>query len=356
MKKRVLLITGSGGLIGLAASSRLAGAFQVIGLDREKPRHAVPGVEYIETDIGSDESVQRALQEVRKRYGENFASVLHLAAYFDFSGEPSPKYDQITVAGTRRLLQGLKTFHLEQFIFSSTMLVHAPCRPGERINEDWPLDPRWPYPESKVNTERLILAERGNIPGVLFRIAGVYDDRCHLLPLAHQIQHIYEHMLISRMFPGDPSRGQAVIHLDDVIGAFALAIERRSHLPPETILLVGEGETLSYGDLQRELGCLIHGKEWQTTRIPTSLAQVGAWFMQKLPFRSEPLVTPRMIPFADDHYALDTSRAHTLLDWEPQNSLRQTLPEMVEALRSDALSWYHENKIEPPAWLKQQAA
>lgn len=31
--------------------------------------------------------------------------MIHLAAYFDLTGEPNPKYDEITVQGTERLLK-----------------------------------------------------------------------------------------------------------------------------------------------------------------------------------------------------------------------------------------------------------
>jgi len=113
--------------------------------------------------------------------------VVHLAAYYDFAGEPSPLYDEVTVRGTERLLRGLREFEVEQFIFSSTMLVHAPCEPGRRIDEKWPLEPKWDYPKSKVATEQLILAEHGATPVVLLRIAGVYDDDCHSIPIANQI-------------------------------------------------------------------------------------------------------------------------------------------------------------------------
>jgi hypothetical protein len=41
------------------------------------------------------------------------------------------------------------------------MLVHAPCEPGQQIDEDWPVDPKWDYPQSKVRTEQLIRAEHG---------------------------------------------------------------------------------------------------------------------------------------------------------------------------------------------------
>ena len=50
------------------------------------------------------------------------------------------------------------------FAFSSTMLIHRPAEPGEFITEDWPIEPTWAYPESKVRTEQMIHDERGEIP------------------------------------------------------------------------------------------------------------------------------------------------------------------------------------------------
>ena len=63
------------------------------------------------------------------------------------------------------------------------MLVHAPCEPDQRINEDWPIEPKWDYPKSKVEPEKLIFHKRGKVPVLLLRIAGVYDDRAHSIPL-----------------------------------------------------------------------------------------------------------------------------------------------------------------------------
>ena len=50
----------------------------------------------------------RGLERVRYAYGTHIASVIHLAAYYDFFGRPSAKYDEITVHGTGRLLRGLQ--------------------------------------------------------------------------------------------------------------------------------------------------------------------------------------------------------------------------------------------------------
>jgi nucleoside-diphosphate-sugar epimerase len=346
-QQEVILITGSSGLIGSAAVNRLAARFRVVGFDRDGPPHPPPAAECVCVDLTSDESVHEALARVRYGYGERIASVIHLAAYYDFSGEPSPLYDTITVRGTERLLRGLQDFAVEQFVFSSTMLVHAPCEPDERIDEEWPLKPKWDYPKSKLATEELIRAERGNIPAVLLRMAGVYDNRCHSIPLAHQIQRIYERRLTSRVFPGNTAHGQAYLHLDDLIDALALAAQRRAKLPPDLTLLLGEPEALSFDELQHTFGRLIHGEEWETREIPKALAKAGAWFQDVIP-GEEPFIKPWMIDLADDHYALDITRARTVLGWEPRRSLRETLPTMIADLKADPIRWYRANKLEPP--------
>ena len=52
------------------------------------------------------------------------------------------------------------------------MLVHRPAEPGQFIDEDWPIEPTWAYPASKVATEQVIRDGRGDIPAALLRIAG----------------------------------------------------------------------------------------------------------------------------------------------------------------------------------------
>ena len=285
----IVIVTGSNGTIGDAVMRRFAGRFDdVVGFDRKAPNPPPPGCTAVDVDITSDESVQEGLRVIREHHGAHIASVIHLAAYYDFLGEPSPKYDEITVRGTGRLLRGLHEldFQVEQFVFSSTMLVHRPAEPGQFINEDWPVEPTWAYPESKVRTEQLIRDERGGIPAVLLRISGVYDDLCHSIPLAHQIQRIYERQLTSRLYAGSTSHGQSFMHLDDLVDAIAIVVERRAALPPELPLLLGEPEPLSYDEVQHTFARLIHGEDLETLEVPgvlAPLAKAGAWVMQKLP-------------------------------------------------------------------------
>jgi nucleoside-diphosphate-sugar epimerase len=351
----VVIVTGSSGFIGSAVVRRLSDGFRIVGFDREGQPHPPREAECVSVDLRSDETLKTAFERVGYAYGDRIAAVVHLAAYYDFSGEPSPLYDEITVRGTARLLRSLRAFDVEQLVFSSSMLVHAPCDPGERINESSPLGPKWDYPRSKADTEALIRRERGPIHAVSLRIAGVYDDECHSIPLANQMQRIYERKLTSKVFPGDVSHGQAFVHRDDVVEAIATTVERRHRLGADETFVIGEPETLSYDQLQRAFGRLIHDEAWETRPIPKALAKAGAWVEDQVP-GEEPFIKPWMIDLADDHYALDITRARTVLGWEPRRSLRETLPRMVSALKADPLKFYQKNKLETPSWLEESVA
>ncbi|NDP49176.1 MAG: NAD(P)-dependent oxidoreductase, partial [Sulfuriferula multivorans] len=324
-EKKIVLITGSNGRIGTAVMERLTRRFSdVVGFDRKAPSPPPPGCTHIPVDMTSDDSVREGLRILREHHGTHIAAVVHLAAYYDFLGKPSPKYDEVTVEGTGRLLRGLREgtgrmlrgqregFAVEQFIFASTMLVHRPGEPGVFLTEDSPIGPTWAYPESKVRTEALIRAERGEIPAVILRFAGVYDDVCHAPPLAHQIQRIYERQLAGHLYSGETSHGQAFIHLDDAVDAIERAVERRAKLPPEVAILIGEPEALSYDELQHTFSRLIRDESWETHNVPGPIAKAGAWVQDHIPGQ-DPFIKPWMIDRANDHYALDITRAHTLL-------------------------------------------
>jgi nucleoside-diphosphate-sugar epimerase len=349
MRQSVILVTGSSGLIGTRLVRKLSGKYRVVGLDLTEP----PGdltAEWIRCDLTSDCSVAESLAQVEKQFGSQLASVVHLAAYYDFSGESSPLYDKLTVEGTRRLLRNLRKLHTEQFIFSSTLLVMRPADEDELLTARSPTQAEWEYPRSKLRAEHVIFEERGEIPAVILRIAGVYDEDCHSLPIAQQISRIHQKQLESYFFPGDKDHGQAFVHLDDTIACIRTAIERRKVLDPHEVFLIGEEDVMSYADLQEEIGRLLHGREWPTIRIPKSVAKAGAWVKEKLATSEEdqPFIKPWMIDLADQHYPVSGQRARERLGWKPEHTLRKILPEMIERLKRDPPAWYEANKIPYP--------
>ncbi|MEP9355692.1 vitamin K epoxide reductase family protein [Xanthobacter sp. KR7-65] len=358
IEKPLVVITGAAGNLGRSIGAVLSNDYRVVGLDRSDEPATFPT---FKADFASDASVESALENLRAEFGSQIASVIHLVAYFDFTGEDHPLYRTVNVDGTKRLLRTLQRFEVGQFVYASTMLVHKPCRPGERIDERQPIQPRWAYPASKAEAERTIRAEHGRIPYVILRLAGVYDQRWLVPTLAHQIARIYERDFQSYFYAGSTLVGQAMVHREDMLDAFRQTVEHRGKLPSGTELLIGEADAIGYDALQDELGYLMHGVEdWPTLRLPKPFAAAGAWAQARLePAIPDlidegvaPFVKPFMVSLADDHYALDTRRARELIGWEPRHRLKDELHSIVVTLKSDPAGWYAANGLPAPAWVK----
>jgi UDP-glucose 4-epimerase len=123
-EKPVVIVTGSSGLIGARIIERLASRYRIVGLDKEGNPYPPKEAECVNVDITESDSIKSALERLRYGYGDKIASVIHLAAYYDFSGKPSPLYEEVTVKGTEKFIKELQTFQVEQFIFSSTNLIY----------------------------------------------------------------------------------------------------------------------------------------------------------------------------------------------------------------------------------------
>lgn len=361
-QRPLVLITGATGNLGQTLARSLCEDYRIIGLDL-KPRETTFPVEA--ADFSSAASIELALHKIRAAYGARIASVIHLVAYFDFTNADDPRYRSVNIEGTRHLLRALQAFEVEQFVYASTMLVHAPCRPGERIDESQAIDPRWAYPRSKAAAEEVVRQEHGHIPYVNLRLAGVYDDQTMVPTMAQQFARIYERDFQSYFYSGNTLVGQAMLHRDDMLDAFRRTIDRRATLPPETAILVGEADAMGYDALQDRLGALLHGTDdWPTVQVPKAVAAAGLWAQSRLePLIPDaidkgqpPFVRPFMAEMADDHYALDTSRARQLLGWEPQHRFKDELPRLTQALKDDPPAWYRRNGVTPPHWVSSASA
>jgi len=355
-QKPLILITGSSGLIGGKLVQTLSSDYRIVGLDIQPPAEQSPAYPWIECDMTDDESVASSLESVRDQYGSSVASVIHLAAYYDFSGEPSPLYQDLTVEGTRRLLRGLGQFdEVEQFVFSGTLLVMKSAEDDRPVDASSPVEAEWAYPRSKLAAERVIEEEHGQIAAVVLRMAGVYDDDGHSLPISQHIRRIYEKQLESYFFPGDKTAGQAFIHLDDLATCVQRVVECRKSLYPYEVFVIGEEDVMSYEELQETIGKMIHRREWPALRIPKVAAKAGAWVKEKLAGDEEeaPFIKPWMVDLADQNYPVNIRQARTKLNWEPKHTLRDTLPEMIARLRENPRRWYETNGLPVPENVQQ---
>lgn len=351
-----LLITGSDGFIGSALVKHFSADYRILGLDRS-PSQQHPGFTGIQCDLTDHAAIKQALQSARESTG-HFAAVIHLAAYFDFSGEEHPLYQKLNVEGTRLLLDALKDFNVDRFIYASTILVHRPGEPGLPVTEDSPLEPGWTYPISKLAAEEIIRQECTS-PFAILRLAGLYTEYCQSPTLAHQIDRIYQDKLTGRVYSGNPNRGQSALHIEDMLSALAATVEHRLDLPRDFTALIGEPQVSTYNALQNAIGEALHGEPGHTISVPKPLAKLGAWAQEKaevlipdsIDQGQKPFIRPFMIDLSEDHYELDISHAIKHLGWRPKHSLRDELSTLMARFKEDPQHWYKVNKITSPAWL-----
>lgn len=360
--KPVVVITGASGNLGRTLAASLRDDYRLVGLDRDEDDTL--GFPSFAVDLADDDSVVHAMEHIADLCGRKLAAVIHLVAYFDSTGEENPLYQTVNVDGTRRMLEALRDFEVERFIYASTMLVHAPCKPGEHIAETDPYGPLYIYPQSKLQAEQIIREGHGDMPYAILRFAGVYDEETVVPTLAQQIARIYERDFQSYFYSASTLVGQAMLHRDDMVDAVQRTLACRRELPADTVLLIGESDAPGYDALQDEIGYLIHGQEdWPTLRVPKTLASAGAWLQARmepavpdaLDQGEEPFIKPYMIAMSDAHYALDTRRAERLLGWRPAHRLKETLPAIVESLKRDPVAWYRRNGMTPPPTIAEAA-
>ncbi len=351
--KPFYLITGSSGFLGRALSQHFCSKGNlVIGLDNEGP----PDKNWLFCDLTSDESVRKTFNLLKAEHGDQIKAVFHLAAYYDFSGKDSELYKTLNLDGTRRLLRELKSFEVGQFVFPSSILVYRANKPGERLTEKSYIEPKWQYPRSKVETERLLAEQHGSMQTVIMRIAGIYDDMCRSIPLSHQIQRIYERQFEGHLYSGNFDVRQSFIHVKDIVSAFDASIEKSSTLPKFSVFNIGGEEAMSYKEIQDEIAKLLYGEPWTTIEIPKAIAKAGAWIENELAIKNKPFIKPWMIDRASDNYELIIDKALLALNWAPSTTVAATLPKMIEELLSDPVNWYRLNKLILPAHLKERTA
>ena len=345
-----MLITGALGRIGQAAIRRFKHKYTIVGLDIFEKQEE--GVEHLVMDISNDESVKKTMAYIKDKYGSKLGPVLHLAAYYSFAKGSFTPYEKITIQGTRRILDSLKNFEVEQFYFASTLLVYKPCLPGQKMTESWPVVPKWDYPRSKVLTEKVIRDHPSNFSKVVMRIAGCYDDECHSIPISNNIKRIYEHQIEGHLYPGALSHGNPFLHLEDLIDACEASIARANDLPHYFLVNITEDKTIPYGDFQNRISQILEHRDFKVLRIPKWVAKTGAWVENKLP-GFDPFIEPWMIDLADDHYEMDISLAKQKLGWSPKHFVGTSLPVMMQLLKTDPKKWYQINGLPISTYLEK---
>jgi nucleoside-diphosphate-sugar epimerase len=252
-----VLVTGASGFIGRALSERLsATGHEPVALVRRAGSEP-PGARAAAGDLLDGERLAAVLAE------EQPDCVVHLAAEIA-SQRSEHKLREVNVGGTERLLAACTALaHPVRFVFSSTVVTGEAH--GALLSEEQPLPVATPYGRSKRECERLISAS--GLDAVIVRPSHVYG------PGGWYAEELVPRLRQPGRFAviGSGSNMWDVVHVDDVVQALTLAIERAA---PGSLYHVADDEPISYYDFMAltadRLGT------GPPRRIPAALARIVA--------------------------------------------------------------------------------
>lgn len=152
----MILVTGGGGFLGGAVVRRLlARGEQVRSLQRrDVPELRALGAEVVCADLADRAAVSRA--------AEGCVAVIHCAAKAGVWG-PYEDYYRANVLGTQHVLAACREQGIRRLVYTSTPSVIHAGGDVEGVDESLPLASHFdtPYPATKAEAERLVLAANG---------------------------------------------------------------------------------------------------------------------------------------------------------------------------------------------------
>ena len=304
---RKIAITGAAGYIGQMLLERLAGKPELeklTALDLRPPNPLPEKTEFIPCDIRDPRLVEHLA-------GADI--VVHLAFIVAPIHDLQATYD-INLRGTRNLLTAVEKTRPDKLVIASSVAAYGlQPRSVELIDENTPLrgDSSSYYNHSKrLVEEHLDIFEKRNPDIILTRLRPsiLLGPRNH--NFAHEIGKLPVALEVREglFLP--------VVHEEDVIEAFELAVERDAPGP----FIISLTEPVGFEDFDT-------GKTGPT--ITLSINTLLRLSRICYPLRLTKF-SPDWIISGKTRWRLDISRAREILGWKPKHDLKTTIAQMME--------------------------
>lgn len=251
------LVTGVAGFIGSAvATALLQQGHSIVGVDNltTGTRDNVPaGISFYEADCQDATLYEGTLPQ------HAYDAIFHIAG--QSSGEVSfddPAYDLRTNAeSTLHLLQFAQRTGCKRLIYASTMSVYG-VQPDAPVSESATTAPLSFYGVGKLASEHYMrLYEQFGIRSTALRLFNVYGHGQNMENLRQGMVSIFMAMMLRDSHihvKGSPERYRDFVHINDVVHAFLLCLERpESH--GQVINIAGSGR-VTVGDVVEALRAL----------------------------------------------------------------------------------------------------
>jgi len=297
----MILVTGAGGLLGRELIRQLSEAgLSSRGLDHRKPTYSA--TESIVGDLLRPDDCRIACHGI--------STVVHTAARHHHSPMPRWGREQFfdaNVEMTHNLVRAAEKAGVRHFIYISTDMVYGipPKRPLTEVDVPAPLGP---YGRSKQSSERTCLIARPH--GMCVTI---FRPRLLIGPgRLGVLQRLFDRIRLGQAIPvlGSGLHRYQMASVSDVAAACILAVKN----PLDEIFNLGSADPPPVRTLLSQL-CRRANSTSKLRFLPFSIARAALWGLHAA--RLAPLVPEQFLAAGVD-FVLDTTKAQTLLGWQPR--------------------------------------
>jgi nucleoside-diphosphate-sugar epimerase len=321
----------------------------VIAIDRQ-PRadgglEQDPNVIWHRIDLADADVVRSTFDEIRA--GGGATALVHLAAYYDFTGEPHPEYQRTNVEATRLVLENSLGLGLRRFVFASSVAACDFSTPGQPLNEDTPPLGRHVYAVSKRAGEELVRRFSDRIPGCIVRFAALFSDWCEYPPLYFFLETWLSERWNARILGGKGQSAIPFLHVRDATLFVLRVLERSDQLDPCEVLIASPDGAVTHAELFETATRYYFGAARRPLHVPKSLCGPGMWLRDALGLvlGERPFERSWMAAYVDRQMVVDAARSRRRLEWRPRKRLHilERIPFMIENSKTNRVEWYGRN-------------
>lgn len=346
-----LILTGASGFIGRNFVETYIEEFEIFAIARRSqsevdiPRHK--NIHWFLADIAHQNSINKIFSEIQAGGGADY--LIHLAAYFDFSNEPSPEYERTNVLGTKIIFEEAQVLGLKRFIFASSLVVSEFPKQGERLNESSPLDASFPYAVTKISGENMAREWSKSYPCTVVRFAAVFSDWCEYGPL-------YKFMLTwaskswkSKILGGQGNSAVPYIHIHCLVRMLKTILNKTQKLKPFDVLIASPDKSTSHQELYDLSTRFLYGEQRRAIHLPVPISRLGVFALDILGriIGKRPFERPWMMKYIDERMDVDASYTRNELNWSILHRYvaERRVLHVVEHMKTFPVEWQRKNDL-----------
>jgi nucleoside-diphosphate-sugar epimerase len=344
-----LVLTGASGFVGRHLLEDLKSDYRIFAIARRSqhdcgaPVH--PNIAWMRVDIAEPDDLARTFREIATAGGAK--ALVHLAAYYDFTGEDHPEYRRTNVDGTRYVLEAARATGIGGFVFGSSVAACSFPRPEGPVDERTPPDGAHVYAWSKREGERLVRELAGEMPGRIARFGAIYSDWCEYPPLYVFLRTWLGSSWRSRILAGTGEMAIPYIHIRDLVAFFRRLLAFSGEPGPPEVLVASTSGSTSLDHLFRLATLSFHGRPVAPFLMPRTLASLGLLAMDYggRAVGRPPFERSWMRHYVDKRLEVDNRRTRERLAWapNPRFQIERRLPFLIERLKSEPFEWLARN-------------